>query len=482
MITLRLSIPRGLAANLYLLFCFFTVTSAQSRQPNDVGQVAGIRGVNLGGWFVTEPWITPSLYSIGGSGDTPLDEWSLCAALGKKKALGSLQDHWGSFFTRGDFEDIAAAGLNAVRIPIGYWNVIDILDSEPYVAGAYPYIIRAVYWAAELDLSVLLDLHGVPGSQNGQDNSGLSNIVSFQANQANFDRAVAAIRNLTEEFSKEVYNGTVTTIELMNEPRISDANFTMSRLKAYYSTAAQTVQQYSDSAMRVLIHDAFWGPGYWDGFNPMTNTTSTSPEWLDIDLHNYFAFAPNNNLPEDVILEKVCNTSRYLRNTPSLSPVLVGEWSLETGTAPNSSTIGRASQSRARRTWFRKLFEAQLAGYSAFGWYFWTWKTECKSPGRAELRGIAQRYAFLVDDINTWSYRRGIEDGWIPPDISNSSQLVFPILSDGCIDATYNYSAPKNPQPQYGQGSRIIGKAPLLFSLLLLAALSLAICIGPSLV
>lgn len=134
-----------------------------------------------------------------------------------------------SFFTRDDFEEIAQAGLNAVRIvcasfprlvhvliscipqPVGYWNVIDILDGEPYVAGAYPYLIRAIYWAAEFDIKATIDLHGVPGSQNGQDNSGLSNIVSFQASQSNFDRAVAAIRNLTEEFSKDIYNGTVTS-------------------------------------------------------------------------------------------------------------------------------------------------------------------------------------------------------------------------------------------------------------------------------
>jgi glucan 1,3-beta-glucosidase len=283
---------------------------------------------------------------------------------------------------------------------VGYWNVIDILDGEPYVAGAYPYLIRAIYWAAEFGIKATIDLHGVPGSQNGQDNSGLSNIVSFQANQTNFDRAVAAIRNLTEEFSKSVYNGTVTSehtvafatclclsyhfsaIELMNEPRISDANFTMSELKAFYSTASRAVRQYSQNSLRVLIHDAFWGPGYWSGFDPLENTTSTSPQWLDIDLHNYFAFAPNNNLPQDVILEKVCNTSQYLRNTASLSPVLVGEWSLETGTAPNASPLGRAAQSQARRTWFRKLFEAQLAAYSAYGWYFWTWKTECECLGR----------------------------------------------------------------------------------------------------
>lgn len=95
--------------------------------------------------------------------------------------------------------------------PVGYWNVIDILDFEPYVAGAYPYLIRAVYWASEFGLQATIDLHGVPGSQNGQDNSGLSNIVSFQANRTNFDRTLDAIRNLTEEFSRDIYNGTVTS-------------------------------------------------------------------------------------------------------------------------------------------------------------------------------------------------------------------------------------------------------------------------------
>lgn len=222
----------------------------------------------------------------------------------------------------------------------------------------------------------------------------------------------------------------------------------MSELKAFYSAASRTVRQYSQGSLRVLIHDAFWGPGYWSGFDPIENTTSTSPEWLDIDLHNYFAFAPNNNLPQDVILEKICNTSQYLRNTASLSPVVVGEWSLETGTAPNASPLGRAAQSQARRTWFRKLFEAQLASYSAYGWYFWTWKTECKYLLRIFSQSLTSWS--LTDDINTWSYARGRRDGWIPPDISNTSQLIFPILSNGCINTSFEYTAPSSPEPQYG--------------------------------
>jgi glucan 1,3-beta-glucosidase len=105
--------------------------------------------------------------------------------------------------------DIKSAGLNAVRIPVGYWAV-DVRDYEPYVSGQYPYLIRAVQWARELGLQVLIDLHGAPGSQNGNDHSGLIGPILFPSNSSNADRSVAVLRNLTEEFSGDVYGGIVT--------------------------------------------------------------------------------------------------------------------------------------------------------------------------------------------------------------------------------------------------------------------------------
>ena len=58
----------------------------------------------------------------------------------------------------------------------------------------------------------------------------------------------------------------------------------------------------------------------------------------------------------------------------------------------------------------------------------------------------------IADDINTWSYRRGIQDGWIPPDIANTSQLVFPLLANGCVNSSFEYTAPSSPEPQFGGG------------------------------
>ena len=74
-----------------------------------------VYGVNLGGWFVLEPWITPSLFNDGQS----KDEYTLSKALGGK-AQSTLSDHWNSWITQADFDSISKAGLNHVRVPVGY--------------------------------------------------------------------------------------------------------------------------------------------------------------------------------------------------------------------------------------------------------------------------------------------------------------------------------------------------------------------------
>jgi len=413
-----------------------------------------IRGVNLGGWLVTEQWITPSLYdSISAD-----DEWSLCNQLGKTKCHSTLNSHWKSFYTRDDFVDIQAAGLNAVRIPLGYWAV-DVKDYEPYISGQYPYLIQAVQWARELGLSVLIDLHGAPGSQNGQDNSGLIGPVLFPSNTSNVDRSLYVLRNLTKEFSTDAYGGAVTGIELLNEPRLgtnATNDFSMTQLKSFYSDGAQAVRRAdSGNGINVTIHDAFYTPQYWSNYSP-TDSTATSPaDGLTVDTHQYYAFAPQNVYSNTQILDSVCNMSRLLKQQQSSSGIpstLVGEFSLQTGGNSNPHTSNTDSQ--ARRTWFRLLFEAQIAAYSpngpgqsSIGWMYWAWKTEY--------------------DIDTWSYRRGVEEGYIPKDVGNGSMLVFPVGEDGCVDASHQYTAPKHVG---GAGGRV---ADSLFIWLLMAVVVL---------
>ena len=111
--------------------------------------------MNLGGWFVLEPWITPSIFEGGAA----VDEYTYTQALGKDEASSKLTQHWNTWITQDDFNQIAGAGLNHVRIPIGYWALAP-LDQDPYVQGQLPILDRAIDWARSAGLKVMLDLHG----------------------------------------------------------------------------------------------------------------------------------------------------------------------------------------------------------------------------------------------------------------------------------------------------------------------------------
>ena len=59
-----------------------------------------------------------------------------------------------------------------MRLPIGYW-AWEVGPGEPYIQGQLPYLRNAVKWASANGLKLILDLHGVPGSQNGYEQPSL---------------------------------------------------------------------------------------------------------------------------------------------------------------------------------------------------------------------------------------------------------------------------------------------------------------------
>jgi hypothetical protein len=64
---------------------------------------ASSNSVNLGGWLVMEPFITPSYYQ---KYPTAVDEWTLSVAMAADTASGGLQqleDHYNTFIVSANF-------------------------------------------------------------------------------------------------------------------------------------------------------------------------------------------------------------------------------------------------------------------------------------------------------------------------------------------------------------------------------------------
>lgn len=233
-----------------------------------------VRGVNLGGWFVLEPWITPSIFQPWADNQLVVDEWTLCETLGPDQALTTLQNHWNTWITQDDFNQIAALGLNFVRIPIGFWSIIPLENGEPYVAGAYEILGQALDWAEAAGLKVLIDLHGAPNSQNGFDNSGHRGSIGWTQGDS-VARTVNAINQIRDDHAS---HPAVAAIELVNEPM--GPSLDMGTIEQYYTTGYDNLQ---GTDVAVTMHDAFQGFGYWNEFLPGL------PNIL-IDHHEYQVF------------------------------------------------------------------------------------------------------------------------------------------------------------------------------------------------
>jgi glucan 1,3-beta-glucosidase len=67
-------------------------------------------------------------------------------------AQGVLENHWQTFFTEEDISSIAKTGINALRIPIGYWAYDNA--NTPYITGADQYLEQAIGWARNYGMKV----------------------------------------------------------------------------------------------------------------------------------------------------------------------------------------------------------------------------------------------------------------------------------------------------------------------------------------
>ena len=77
-----------------------------------------IRGVNLGGWLLLEPWITPVFFeavNVGDLQDKVVDEWTYAELLDPVVYRNRMLGHWSTFVVKSHFEELATAGISHVR-------------------------------------------------------------------------------------------------------------------------------------------------------------------------------------------------------------------------------------------------------------------------------------------------------------------------------------------------------------------------------
>jgi glucan 1,3-beta-glucosidase len=388
-----------------------------------------IRGVNLGGWLDLEPFITPSLFSYPTS-DNVVDEWTLCEKLGSSAAY-TLEQHYSTFVTQSTFQEIASAGLDHVRIPYPYWAVTTY-PGDPYVPQiAWRYLLRAIEWARQSGLRVNLDLHSIPGSQNGWAHSGHQGVIGWlngTDGTLNGQRALDIHKQLSTFFAQERYNNVITIYGLMNEPLMLELNY---QSVLDWDTQAISIIRGNGIKQYISFGDGFLALTAWDDMFKGVDSK------LIMDTHQYQVFNVDQlGLSPQNRIQLACSgwtglITAALNPTTGWGPIMNGEFSqadtdcteylndvgvgsrwagtLNTGNASTEvltpscpSPPCSCDQANADPSTYTDVYKQYLQTYAegqmysfeqAWGWFYWTWQTE---------------------NAPQWSYKLGLQAGILP--------------------------------------------------------------------
>lgn len=335
------------------------------------------RGVNLGNWLVLERWMQPGLFAPY----DVADEYSLCAALGAS-AERVMRRHRETFIRAEDFAWIRERGLNAVRIPVGYW----LFEDDPPFVAQPEMLDQAIAWCDAYGLAANIDLHGLPGFQSNEHHSGRRDHWRWPDDPDCLHRSLDFVEQIAQRYRD---HPAVAAISVVNEP---SPDIPAEALRTFYAQACERIRRYMSAEDVAVIIAAFT-----EARLPELHRCLRGERNVLTDIHPYPCFVHWDQ-------RRLADYARWgiEQHAPHVSGVggddlVIGEWSL--GIARELRPQVAAMTDVDRNRFMRRFADGQLASFNqTAGWFFWSYKV-------------------LVDDAllrRCWSFRDATEMGWLP--------------------------------------------------------------------
>jgi glucan 1,3-beta-glucosidase len=324
-----------------------------------------LRGVNLGGWLVIEKWMTPSLFA----GTSAEDEYTFMQTKGAAKKLAQHRD---SFITESDFKWMSMNGVNAVRIPIGYWI---LSDTAPFIS-AVTHLDWAMKTALKYKIQVIIDLHALQGSQNGFDHSAKTGPAEWFKHGSYRQSSLDVLESIADRYKR--YKN-FWGLQIINEPKVGILHL---KLRRFYKQAYTRLTPILHNHTRIVFSDAF-SPRLFSGIL----NRRTHPVVMDVhQYHMTTLFAQYFSL--DWYNRVLYWRKKLLTRLSRSQPIIIGEWS----GALRQTAYDRLPQETHDHVTKEYTLRQLQVFESVDGWFYWNYKTE--KPG-------------------VWSFRSQVDDGVI---------------------------------------------------------------------
>ncbi len=282
----------------------FTPVSAQYVRVNQTGTAA--------------QWWSVGEMSVGLNPDDYNLQLSLNARFGAAGAQNIRDAHENTWITTADFDNIAALGLNFVRLPIGWTTILN--TDGTFKANPWAKIDWTIDQLSQRGIYTVLDLHTVPGGgcpwgscgRIGPNPNGFWGTADYQTWTENIWKAIATRYN---------NNPAVAAYDLINEPLVdfNEDGDDVTQKSALYDRLYDAVRAIDPN--HTIMMGAFFG------YSAITPPSTYG--WTNVmyELHPYDM--PNQkdwNAQNQLVTNQLNDLPGLLAN-PGV-PVLFGEYSL----------------------------------------------------------------------------------------------------------------------------------------------------------
>ncbi len=302
---------------------------------NDSGEKIYLRGVGLGNWLLPEGY----MWKFGKGGDRPRRiEKIVESILGKEKSENFWKKFRKDYITEADIQRIKDLGFNSVRPALNSRLFVTEGKNPVFIDEGFILMDSLVSWCKKHQVYVIIDMHGAPGGQTGQNIDDSSKdkpeLFMFEKNQ---DLLIEFWQKIAEKYKNEP---TVAAYNLINEPlpgRTGAAEKYKHLLVPLYERLIKEIRKIDQKHM-ITVEGYDWSNNWSQFSKPLDDN-------IFYKFHYYCWDRPDNLNSIDYFLKK-----RDTLNTP----VWVGE------TGEKGNTIYWATA---------QYFESNNIGFS-----FWPWK------------------------------------------------------------------------------------------------------------
>lgn len=308
---------------------FISVKGKEIIAPN--GKPVLIKGTNLGNWLLPEGY----MFKFEKVNAPWMIEQVLLELIGPSANTRFWKKYLDNYVTETDIRLLKEMGSNSVRLPFDYrlFTNESYLGANDSTRGFY-YIDQVVKWCKKYQLYLLLDMHGAPGGQTGDNIDNSYGYPFLYTDSGCQQKTIDIWKRIADRYRNETI---ILGYDLLNEPiaHFFDQDKLNPLLEPLYRRIVDAIRQ-TDKNHLIFLEGAQWA----SKFNMFSKPFDTK---LVYSFHKYWT-----DTTQEVIQEYIDFRNRFD------VPIYVGE------TGENDDRWILA---------FRKLLQK-----NNIGWHYWPYK------------------------------------------------------------------------------------------------------------